>query len=72
MVKNLQYDYDTLREQYEDGDITSYEFIVGQSDSLAEEYYQFCVDEGLIYCTDFSALAFMDYREALFEESLSY
>ena len=48
-------DYDDLREQYE----------------LTEEYEQFCKDKSLDTGSDQSALAFMDYRDELFEESLS-
>ena len=48
MAKNYP-DYDTLREQYEAGNISAVDFVTQQS----------------------SALAFMDFREELFEESVS-
>ena len=42
-----------------------------QSDEMTEDYEQFCQDENLDSNSDFAAQAFMDYREELFEESLS-
>ena len=57
MAKNYP-DYDDLREQYEAGNISAVDFVTQQSDEL---------DTG----SDQSALAFMDYRDELFEESLS-
>ena len=62
MAKNYP-DYDDLREQYD--------FVTQQSDELTEEYEQFCKDKSLDTGSDQSALAFMDYRDELFEESLS-
>ena len=64
MAKNYP-DYDDLREQYEAGNISAV------SDELTEEYEQFCKDKSLDTGSDQSALAFMDYRDELFEESLS-
>ena len=42
-------------------------------DDLREqyEYEQFCKDKSIDTGSDQSALAFMDYRDELFEESLS-
>lgn len=64
-------DYDTLREQYEAGDISAVDFVTQQSDEVTEDYERFCNDEGLSSDKDTSALAFMDFREELFEESVS-
>ena len=64
-------DYDDLREQYEAGNISAVDFVTQQSDELTEEYEQFCKDKFIDTGSDQSALAFMDYRDELFEESLS-
>ena len=48
-------DYDTLREEYEAGNITAVDFVLQQSDEVTED----------------SAKAFIDFREELFEESIS-
>ena len=40
-------DYDTLREEYEAGNITAVDFVLQQSDEVTEDYHQFCKDEGL-------------------------
>ena len=70
MAKNYP-DYDDLREQYEAGNISAVDFVTQQSDELTEEYEQFCKDKSIDTGSDQSALAFMDYRDELFEESLS-
>lgn len=64
-------DYDTLREEYEAGNISAVDFILQQSDEVTEDYHQFCEDEGLDSSSVESAKAFMDFREELFEESIS-
>ncbi len=64
-------DYDTLREQYEAGNISAVDFVTQQSDEVTEDYEQFCKDEGISSEKDSSVLAFMDFREELFEESVS-
>jgi hypothetical protein len=64
-------DYDILCEEYQAGNITAVDFVLQQSDEVTEDYIQFCEDNGLDSGSDFSALAFMDYREELFEESIS-
>lgn len=64
-------DYDTLREEYEAGNITAVDFVLQQSDEVTEDYHQFCKDEGLSPTSVESAKAFMDFREELFEESIS-
>lgn len=64
-------DYDTLREEYEAGNITAVDFVLQQSDEVTEDYYQFCKDEGLDASATTSAQAFMDFREELFEESIN-
>ena len=38
-------DYDTLREEYEAGNITAVDFVLQQSDEVTEDYHQFCKDE---------------------------
>ncbi len=70
MAKNYP-DYDTLREQYETGNISAVDFVTQQSDEVSEDYERFCKDEGISPDKDSSALAFMDFREELFEESVS-
>lgn len=70
MAKNYP-DYDTLREQYEAGNISAVDFVTQQSDEVSEDYNRFCKDEGISPDKDSSALAFMDFREELFEESVS-
>lgn len=64
-------DYDTLREEYEAGNITAVDFVLQQLDEVTEDYHQFCKDEGLSPTSVESAKAFMDFREELFEESIS-
>ena len=64
-------DYDTLREQYEAGNISAVDFVIQQSPEINEDYNQFCRDEGLDPDSDSAAKAFMDFREELFEESIS-
>ena len=64
-------DYDTLREEYQDGNISAVDFVTMQSDYMTQEYEKFCMDEGLSAMQDSSALAFMDYRQELFDESVS-
>ena len=70
MEKNYP-DYDLLREEYEEGNISAVDFITQQSDELTEDYERYCKDEGLDADSDASALAFIAYRDELFEESLS-
>lgn len=70
MAKNYP-DYDTLREQYEAGNISAVDFVTQQSDEVSEDYGRFCNDEGISPDKDSSTLAFMDFREELFEESVS-
>lgn len=70
MAKNYP-DYDTLREQYEAGNISAVDFVTQQSDEVSEDYLRFCKDEDISPNKDSSALAFMDSREELFEESVS-
>ena len=70
MAKNSP-DYDTLREQYEAGNISAVDFVTHQSDEVSEDYGRFCNDEGISPDKDSSALAFMDGREELVGESVS-
>ena len=51
-------DYDTLREEYEAGNITAVDFVLQQSDEVTEDYHQFCKDEGLSPTSVESAKAF--------------
>ena len=53
------------------GNISAVDFVTQQSDELTEEYEQFCKDKSIDTGSEQSALAFMDYRDELFEESLS-
>jgi hypothetical protein len=63
-------DYETLCEEYQSGNISAVDFVTQQSDEMTQEYYDFCKDESLDYHSEAAAKAFMDYREALFEESI--
>lgn len=63
-------DYDVLREQYEAGNISAVDFVLQQSEEVAEDYKQFCKDESLDYNSQSAAMAFMEFREELFEESI--
>jgi hypothetical protein len=63
-------DYDVLREQYEAGNISAVDFVLQQSEEVAEDYKRFCKDEDLDYNSQSAAMAFMDFREELFEESI--
>ena len=63
--------FETLREQYEAGNISAVDFVIQQSPEITEDYNQFCRDEGLDPDSDSAAKAFMDFREELFEESIS-
>jgi len=64
-------DYDTLREQYDAGNISAVDFVIQQSDEMTDDYNRFCKDEGLDPNSDETAKSFMDFREDLFEESIS-
>ena len=64
-------DYDSLREEFEAGNISAVTFVMQQSDEMTEEYKRFCQDEGLNPDHEESAKHFMEYREELFEESIS-
>ena len=52
------------------GNISAVDFVTQQSDEMSEEYYDFCKNESLDPHSETAAIAFMDYREALFEESI--
>ena len=64
-------DYDDLREQYEEGNISAVDFVTQQSDELTEDYERYCKEKSLDPNSEASAQAFMAYRDELFEESLS-
>ena len=59
MAKNYP-NYDDLVQMYQDGDITAVDFVTQQSDEITADRN-----------STNSAMAFMDYRADLFEESLS-
>ena len=63
--------YEDLCQQRQDGQITDVEFVRQISDEVTEEYGDFCKDEGLDPERNESALAFLDFKEDLFEESIS-
>ena len=63
--------YEDLCQQRQDGQITDGEFVRQISDEVADEYETFCKDEGLNPERNESALAFLDFKEDLFEESIS-
>ena len=63
-------DYETLCEEYQAGNISAVDFVTQQSDEMSEEYYDFCKNESLDPHSETAAIAFMDYSEALFEESI--
>ena len=62
--------YELLCEEYQEKRIGAVDFVTQQSDEMTAEYEQFCKDKRLDRQKETSALAFMDYREKLFEESL--
>ena len=64
-------DYDTLREEYEAKNITAVDFVTQQSQEMTEDYEFFCKDQGINPKSESSAIAFMAYQDALFEESRS-
>lgn len=64
-------DYDDLREQYQAGNISAVDFVTQQSEEMTKDYEQYCRDNSIDFGSDSSALAFMAYRDELFEESLS-
>ena len=63
--------YEDLCQQRQDGQNTDVEFVRQISDEVADEYETFCKDEGLNTERNESALAFLDFKEDLFEESIS-
>ena len=62
---------EALCQQRQEGQITDVEFVRQISDEVADEYETFCKDEGLNPERNESALAFLDFKEDLFEESIS-
>ncbi len=71
MEQNNYQDYDKLREQYEDGRISAVEFVTRQDEVITQDYHDFCQRKDLDPGSESSALAFMEYREVLFEENIS-
>lgn len=71
MEQNSYQDYDELREQYEDGRINAVEFVTRQDEVMTRDYRDFCQRMNLDQGSESSALAFMEYREVLFEENVS-
>ena len=63
--------YEDLCQQRQTGQITDVEFVRQISDEVTEEYENFCKDEGLNPERNESALAFLDFQDDLFEESIS-
>lgn len=63
-------DYDVLREKYEDGRISAVEFVTLQDEVVTDDYRRFCASRGLDPSQEASAIAFMDYREKLFEDNI--
>ena len=64
-------DYDVLREMYEDGKISAVEFVTRQDAVMTRDYEEFCSENLLDRKVESSAIAFMEYRERLFEENIS-
>ena len=64
-------DYDTLREQYEAGNINAVDFVTLQSKEMTEDYEQFCHDNDIFPQREEAAKSFLDFREALFEACIS-
>lgn len=62
--------YEDLCQQRQSGQITDVEFVRQISDEVTEEYENFCKDEGLNPERNESALAFLDFQDDLFEESI--
>ena len=71
MEQNNFQDYDELREQYEYGRISAVEFVTRQDEVMTRDYQDFCQRKDLDPGSESSALAFMEYREALFDENIS-
>ncbi len=63
--------YEDLCQQRQSGQITDVEFVRQISDEVTEEYEDFCKNEGLDSERNESALAFLDFQDDLFEESIS-
>ena len=70
MEKNYL-DYDVLCEMYEDGKISAVEFVTRQDAVMTRDYEEYCSENLLDRNDESSALAFMKYRERLFEENIS-
>ena len=70
-MANHNPNYEDLCQQRQSGQITDVEFVRQISDEVTEEYEDFCKDEGLDPERNESALAFLDFKEDLFEESIS-
>ncbi|MFA4182190.1 MULTISPECIES: hypothetical protein [Bacteroidales] len=70
-MKQQYPEYEDLVQMFQDGNITTVDFVCQQSDDLTDEYDQFCKNEGLDRDSDSAARAFMDYRADLFEESIT-
>ena len=64
-------EYEDLCQQRQAGNITDVEYVRQISDDVTHEYETFCKDEGLDPERNESALAFIDFREELFEECMS-
>ena len=64
-------DYDTLREEYEAENITAVDFVTQQSQEMTEDYELFCKEHDISPKSESSAIKFMAYRDAIFEESIS-
>lgn len=63
-------DYEDLCQERQAGNISDVEFVRQISDEVTREYETFCKDEGLNPDRNESALAFLDFRDELFEESI--
>lgn len=63
--------YEDLCQQRQSGQISDVEFVRQISDEVTEEYEDFCKNEGLDSERNESALAFLDFQDDLFEESIS-
>lgn len=70
-MQTIYPDYDTLVQEYQEGNISSVEFVMQQSDEMTQEYKHYCVEKKIDPNSEGAAIAFMEFREQLFEESMS-
>lgn len=70
-MANIYPDYDTLVQEYQEGNISAVEFVLQQSDDMTAQYQRFCKEKQVDPNSESSALSFMEFHEELFETSIS-